>query len=286
MPCSPVAEDHVAKGNRFLSEGKLEDARAEFRVGLRRSKRPPEDLLWKMGLLDLDAKNLTQAREELELLVSRDPDRREQVTRALLLFASRWFKAGDPFSATQAIEAARAIDPGQNLGPYYYEVADHFFEVLDYERAAENYLLGMAMAPGIDTQATYRLALAFERLGRWRQAVKYFRAYLGATGPEGRTRELNYHLGESAFRAAQASFLGHRYPEALEYLSIVLEAGRPESLLDDAYYLLGEVRFRSGDYAAAEAAFERVLELSPSSSSRLYGEAERRLLDIRIGGTS
>jgi hypothetical protein len=91
------------------------------------------------------------------------------------------------------------------------------------------------------------LALALERLGRWPQAVKYFQAYAEAAPPQARTRELRYHLGESAWRAAQASFLGHRYREALEYLAVVLEAGLPESRLPDAYYLLGELRYRSGD---------------------------------------
>jgi TolA-binding protein len=206
------------------------------------------------------------------------------VADAYLLFATRWFKAGDPFSAIQAIEAARVIDPERNLGPYDYEVGDYYFELPDYERAVESYLLALAMAPSLDPEAVYRLALAQERLGRWPEAVKHFRAYAEAAPAEGAARDLRYHLGEAAFRSAEAAFLGHRYAEAADYLRSVLETGQPESRLDDAYYLLGELRYRGGDAAGAAAAFEKVLQLSPSSSSRLYGEAERRLLDIRIGG--
>lgn len=284
--CAAGAEDHLAKGNRFLADGKVEDARAEFRVALRRAENPPEDLLWKAGLLDLETKNFTGAREAFEALARREPDERGRVARAYLLFASRWFGAGDAFNATQAIEAARAADPSRNLGPYYYEMGDYHFGIPDYERAAESYLLGLALAPGVDPEARYRLALALERLGRWRQAAGHFRAYASAAAPEGRPRELAHHMGESAYRSAEASFLGHRYHEAVEDLQVVLDAGQPQSRLDDAWYLLGEIRFRSGDAGGAASAFERVLELSPSSSSRLYGEAERRLLDIRIGGSS
>jgi tetratricopeptide (TPR) repeat protein len=282
--CAAGAEDHLAKANRFLAEGKVGDAQAEYRVALRGSRNPPPDLLWKVGLLDLDAKNLTEARARLEALVRRDPERRERVARAYLLFAARWFHAGDPFSAIQAIDAARAVDPGQNLGPYYYEVADYYFELPDYERAAENYVLGLAMAPGVDPEAEYRLALALERLGRWPQAVRHFQAYAANPTAKANPRELRYHFGDSALRSAEAAFLGHRYGEALDFLRVVLETGQPESRLDDAWYLLGEVRYRRGDLPGAENAFEKVLEISPSSSSRLYGEAERRLLDIRIGG--
>lgn len=281
--CSVNAEDHIEKGARFLAEGKPDDARAEFRVAVRRARRPPADLLWKIGLLDLDAKEFQSARAELGALVRRDPASRDRVVRAYLLFAARWFQAGDPFNAIQALEAARAIDPRRNLGPYYYAMADYYFELPDYERAVETYLLALSMAPGLEVEAGYRLALAMERLGRWRQALKYFRAYAEAVGAEGLTRELRHHLGESAFRVAQASFAGRRYAEALEHLAVVLETAQPESRLDDAYYLLGEIRFRGGEYLAAESAFEKVLDLSPSSSSRLYGEAERRLLDIRFG---
>jgi tetratricopeptide (TPR) repeat protein len=284
--CAPGASDHLAKGDRFLAEGKTQDAQAEFRIALRGSRQPPVELLWKAGLLDMDAKNLTEARAELADLVRRDPQFRERVVQAYLLFAARWFQAGDPFSAIQAIEAARSLDPQQNLGPFYYEVADYYFDLPDYERAADSYLLGVALAPGFDVEANYRLALALERLGRWRQAVKYYQAYAAASGEKAGTRETRYHMGEAAFRAAQGSFLAHRYSEALEYLGVLLEVAQPETRLDDAYYLLGEVRYRGGEYAAAEAAFEKVLELAPSSSSRLYGEAERRLLDIRIGGSS
>src|SRR5688572_19002958 len=55
LGCATAAEDHYSKGNRFLADGKPEDARAEFRIVLRRSRRAPEELLWKLGLLDLDA---------------------------------------------------------------------------------------------------------------------------------------------------------------------------------------------------------------------------------------
>jgi tetratricopeptide (TPR) repeat protein len=282
--CASRSEDHVAKGNRFLAAGKPEDARAEFRIALRHSDRPPEEMLWKLGLLDLDSKNMSEARAELMQLVRRDADYRERVIGAYLLFAARWFKAGDPFQAVQAVEAARELDPKLNLGPLYYPMADYYFELPDYERAVEDYLLGLAMAPGLSIDAVYRLALSLERLGRWEQAVTYYGMYAGAAGEKGSTREVRYHLGEAAFRSAQASFLEHRYPEALAFLGVILEAGQPEARLDDAYYLLGEIRYRAGDYPAAEAAFVRVLELAPSSSSRLYGEAERRLLDIRFGG--
>ncbi|HEY7460468.1 MAG TPA: tetratricopeptide repeat protein [Gemmatimonadota bacterium] len=282
--CAEPAEDHLSKGNRFLADGKTDDAVAEFRVALRDSGQPPPELLWKLGLLSLDAKNLTDGRSELSRLVQRDPSSRERVAAAYLLFAARWFKAGDPFSAIQALEAARAVDPGRNLGPFYYEMGDYYFELPDYERAAQSYLLALALSPGVDPDAIYRLALAQERLGRWPQALKQFRAYAAAAPAGAPTRELRYHLGESAFRSAETAFLAHRYGEALDFLRGVLETGQPENRLDDAYYLLGEVRYRSGDAAGAEAAFEKVLELAPSSSSRLYGEAERRLLDIRIGG--
>jgi tetratricopeptide (TPR) repeat protein len=282
--CLPQREDHLAKASRFLADGKLDDAAAEYRVALRDSPRPAAELLWKLGLLNLDAKNLTEARSLLARLVDLDAGSRARVADAYLLFAARWFKAGDPFSAIQAIEAARATDPDRNLGPYYYEVGDYYFELPDYERAVQEYLLAIAMAPGIDREAVYRLALAQERLGRWAQAVKHFRAYAEAAPPERASRELRYHLGEAAYRAAEAAFLAHDYGEALDYLRNVLDTGQPESRLDDAYYLLGELRYRRGDVEGAEAAFEKVLELSPSSSSRLYGEAERRLLDIRIGG--
>ncbi len=282
--CTERPEDHLTKGDRFLADGKTDDAIAEFRVALRDSEHPRPELLWKLGLLSLDAKNLTEGRAQLTRLVERDPSSRARVADAYLLFATRWFKAGDPFSAIQAIEAARLTDPRRNLGPYDYEVGDYYFELPDYERAVESYLLALAMAPGLDPEAVYRLALAQERLGRWAEAVKHFRAYAAAAPAEGAARDLRYRLGEAAFRSAEAAFLAHRYGEALDYLRSVLETGQPESRLDDAYYLLGEVRYRSGDAAGAEAAFEKVLELAPSSSSRLYGEAERRLLDIRIGG--
>jgi tetratricopeptide (TPR) repeat protein len=281
--CSDRPEDHLSKGNRFLADGKTDDAVAEFRVALRDSDTPRPELLWKLGLLSLDAKNLTEGRAQFARLVERDPKSRTRVADAYLLFATRWFKAGDPFSAIQAIEAARATDPDRNLGPYDYEVGDYYFELPDYERAVESYLLALALAPGLDPEAPYRLGLAQERLGRWPEAVKHFREY-AAAHPEGGARDLRYHLGESAFRSAEAAFLGHRYGDAADYLRSVLETGEPESRLDDAYYLLGELRYRGGDAAGAAAAFEKVLELSPSSSSRLYGEAERRLLDIRIGG--
>jgi tetratricopeptide (TPR) repeat protein len=284
--CSERSEDHLAKGNRFLADGKTADAMAEFRVALRDAESPRPELLWKLGLLSLDAKNLTEGRSHLARLVERDPSSRERVANAYLLFAARWFKGGDPFGAIQAIEAARAADPTRNLGPYYYEMGDYFFELPDYERAVESYLLALAMAPGMDPEAVYRLALAQERVGRWPEAVKEFQAYAAAASPDRAARDLRYHLGEAAFRSAEAAFLAHRYGEALGYLRSVLATGQPESRLDDAYYLLGEVLYRSGDATGAEAAFERVLELAPSSSSRLYGEAERRLLDIRIGGAS
>lgn len=282
--CGNRAADHWSKGNRFLDEGRVQDARAEFRVAMRDGGRPPEGLLRKLGLLDLDAKNFADAREELDALLERDDGRREEVALAYLLVAARWFQDGDPFHAVQAVEAAREANPEQNVGPFWYAMGDWHFERLEDDLAVQHYLLARAAAPGLEPEADYRLALALERLGRWRQAVRYHRAWARHAGDEGTTREARYHLGEAAFRAAQASFLEHRYPETLEHLELVLRSGQPETRLDDAWYLLGEVRYRTGERAGAEDAFLRVLELSPSSSSRLYGEAERRLLDIRFGG--
>ena len=281
--CAARGHDHLAKGDRFLADGRVDDAYAEYRIALRRDPRPPTELLWKLGLLDLDARNVTRARTELTALVERDPDSRERVVRAYLLFAARWFQAGDPFHATQALEAARALDPELVLGPFHYAVADHYFEQLDDERAAEHYLLGLATAPGMDPEAAYRLALVFERLGRWERAAAYHRRYAETGGDRAAGREARYHLGEAAFRAGREHFLAHRYAAAAAELETVLRLGLPEPRLDDAWYLVGEIRYRSGELAGAAAAFERVLELAPSSSSRVYGEAERRLLDIRFG---
>jgi tetratricopeptide (TPR) repeat protein len=282
--CGSGAADHWSKGNRFLEAGRVQDARAEFRVALRGGGRPSEGLLWKLGRLDLDAKSFTEARRELDALLARDRGRAEEVALAYLLVAARWFHDGDPFHAVQAVQAAREANPEQNVGPFWYAMGDWHFERLEDDLAVQHYLLARAAAPGLEPQADYRLALALERLGRWRQAVRYHRAWARHAGEDGMTREARYHLGEAAFRAAQASFLEHRYPETLEHLELVLGSGQPETRLDDAWYLLGEVRYRTGQRGAAEEAFLRVLELSPSSSSRLYGEAERRLLDIRFGG--
>ncbi|MBA2564451.1 MAG: tetratricopeptide repeat protein [Gemmatimonadetes bacterium] len=284
--CAAAGEDHLTKGDRFLGDGKVADARAEYRIALRESRRPPEELLWKLGLLDLDERDLTSARAELDALLKRDASWRQPVAHAYLLFAARWFKAGDSFNAVLAVQAARTAQPGANLGPFAYDVGDAYFEQPDYERAVEQYLAGISMAPGLDPAARYRLALALDRLGRWPQAVRHYRAFLAQGGRAADTREARYHLGEAAFRTAQASFLEHRYEDALENLEVMLESGEPETRLDDAWFLVGELRYRGGDEPGAEAAFVKVLELAPSSSSRLYGDAERRLLDIRIGGAS
>ena len=88
-------------------------------------------------------------------------------------------------------------------------------------------------------------------------------------------------MGTCGLEQGRAAITGGQPDRALELLQVTLDVGAPQNLLDQAWFERGEALMALGRPAEAEAAYQRVLQLTPLGRNQLAARASRRLQEIR-----
>jgi tetratricopeptide (TPR) repeat protein len=186
-----------------------------------------------------------------------------EVTKQKPDYLSAWLMLGDllsaskrPEEALQAFEAAAKIDPTNgravaNLGMLAAQLGNH-------AKAVEYLTLAVSLDDKAGTRAT--LGNAHVALNQVPQALQHLERAVELAPADGRYR---VNLGEALLKLNQLDLARKRFEEGL---SLGAEPWASRGL--------GGVALQRKDYAAAKAAFARVLTVSPDDASTLFLAAE------------
>lgn len=286
LACNPRVAEYEERGDRYAAQGEYVDARVEYELALEEAGEDAPDEIWmKAGALALRSKDFNEANRLFDRLVSKDHDRREEVTALYHLHAHRWVDTGDTFSALEAIDWVRERDSTANLGALWFTLGDAAFARPDYDAAIEAYLLGIAQAGELVPPDVYaRLGDALERKRSCAAAIEAFRIFLASTSEEKPlAADARYRLGSCSWRMAERSFAAEDYERASAYLDLIQQTGEPVSRLDEAALMRARIHERAGNREAAMEQYRAIVERNRGKSSRPAVEAYRRLKQLEFG---
>lgn len=185
-------------------------------------------------------------------LVLNDPKMRIALKEKLM---NLYIRMGDKTNAIQQVKSI-IIEQPTNPGAYYY-LGSLYFELKDYERAAEVMQRALILNPDFEP-AYYDIAGALINANKPDEALKYLN----------RARErfqqrrfiLEFYTGMAYARKKDYKSSLKALTEA-EVIAKVYETNR---LTAPFYFQLGATFERNGDYKQAEMYFEKCLKLDPN----------------------
>jgi len=277
-----LPEAWVARARLALERRSWKEARGEAEKGLALDADVPDGhfvlgmALWKLGELDLSAKELEAAR-------SAGPNSRLEVA----LGAVR-FEKGDLDGATTLLAGVLKAEPGNPEANYWMARVNH--KKTEYGQALESIRAAVERAP---TRALYQYELGLilrdsgkapDAVEAWKQAVKLDPAYADAWEAigqaqldAGRTKD-----AVAAFEAAlkadptrarvlgsigDAHFQGGKWSLAAASYQAALKA---DPSLTSLYYRLGRAHSEMGQYDKAIAFYQRALSSAPDNAQAWY----------------
>lgn len=280
------SDDAMDRGDRLAAADRLQEASAEYQLAIRRRGRDPAilarlaDLRVREGdvggaldlygeLLERDSAYLPQAAAGLVSL-ARDARRRGQVDRML--------RALEPVLAS----GLRWLPDSLRLA-----AAEGFWDRGEAARALPLFLsVGIEPSSHPTEEALLHVARSYEELGGCAEALPFFDAYLDRVRSPGAERtSAEWHYGSCLFRVAERMRAAGENRDAEATLARLIELGAPRPLLDDAHFARGEALLALGRGSEAREQFETVLRMNPARSGPLVQQAERRLRELRYGGS-
>jgi tetratricopeptide (TPR) repeat protein len=282
--CSRAGGDALGRGDRLLTQDRVREAIAEYRLAERQQGSDPgiqarlahayallgdgeTALQLYVGLVDADSTYRYQAAVDLSAAAKQAAERGNEEEMARLL---------RPIVASNV----SLVPPELRR-----RLADHEFDQGDYADALP-LLLSLPEDPAADSRVLYETARAFEELGGCEEALVYFRRYLNAAQGN-RSAEANsarWHYGNCLYSVATQQRQNGLAEAALASLDSLVSIGVPLTLQDRAQYLRGEVLLGQNRTQEALEAFQSVLRLDPARTGPVARLAEERIRQIRYGG--
>ena len=282
--CSSSINKHEKRGDEYFQEERYDDALAEYRVALRQDNNNPK-LLRKLGRAYLIKGDIEGARKYFSILLESTPDSKETVALDYYQFAVRSLRIKDKPDMARALELILEIEPGYELGDFFYHLGDYYVSLSECQRAIN--LLTKAIAVSTDSSkianATYQLAFCFEKTGNYEDGFIYFQQLLSRFSDYHNYHVAVWHLGNCGYHVAEDKFQKGDLNAALRYLAITIRLGEPIVLQDNAWMLRGEIYYRRKQLERALEAFNKVLELNPSRREKIVVDAQQRINELRFG---
>lgn len=283
MACGRLSKGHEKRGDEYYSGGYYDDSLAEYLMA-QRKKGPSAELLRKIGRVYVRKGDFFQAKSYFDRYfnsIDLEPD--SSILLDYFQIAVERGQAGDKVTKIKALEEILSIDPDYSLGPYFFDLAETFYEQADYARAIGYYLRGLPLELDLADRPThlFRLAECYEKLNDWSNAFLYFDQFLTLYPGGPLAEQALWHRGNNSFPLANELLEKDELDQALFHADQIISVGQPQHYLDDAYFLRGEIMMRQERYEEARNAFRQVLRLNRYYyAERIADLARQRILEI------
>ncbi len=275
----PGEEAALMRGDRAFARGEYEEALAEYRLALLRGGSGVDGVV-RAAHAYVALGRVDDARALYEQAVAEDDAHTDQAVSDFVALARREHESGDNYGMASAMEAALHFRPGIVVEGLALPMARHYSNSGEYGRARPLYLRALGQNRG-DADIVFETALAHEEIGDCERALVYLDEFVQLV-PR-RAAEVSWHVGSCSFQLSRELADEGALDEALRYLDEMIELAEPRPLLAQAYMDRGEILAQLGDCLAAVDAFRTVVEVDPSGSGPLVGQARARVDEIRFG---
>lgn len=282
--CSQAGGDALGRGDRLLSQGRTDQAIAEYRLAQRQQGGKPSILARLAHAYALSGDDETALQMYGQLLQA-DSSYRYQAATDLTAAARKADERGNEEEMARLLKPIVASNLSLVPVDLRRQLGDHAFDQGNYVEALP-LLLSLPEDPGADSRVLYEMARSFEELGGCSEALTYFRRYLDTASSDGsaEANSARWHYGNCLYEVAMQQRRSGQSDDALASLDSLVSVGVPRTLQDRAQYLRGEVLLGEGRSQEALEAFESVLRLDPARTGPVARQAEERIRQIRYGG--
>jgi len=268
----------LRRGDQAFARGDLQEALAEYNLGLRQGNRSA-DLLVRAAHAYAQTGRIAEARDHYREAIELDPDIADLAAADLLRVAEQAANRQDGIAASTAVEAAMQLKPGVSLSGVSVQLARHHARNGQYGQALP-FFEKAVQESGQQPEIVFEMALAYEELGDCERAL-FFLEQVRERLPSGRASEVDWHVGNCSSELAREAQLRGDDEEALQMYQNTISLGEPRSRVAPAWFEIGEILARRGECTAAVRAFEQAVR-EDQTTGFLADRARDRIDDIRF----
>jgi tetratricopeptide (TPR) repeat protein len=285
--CVPggAEENAVRRGDEAFARDSLEEALAEYRLGVRQGGEEPE-LLARVAHTLVALGRVEEAADFYTRAAARADRWADIGVSDLVRLARGASERNDRFQMAAAMEAARRLRPGLSAPDLTLPLARHYYQSGEYGRALAFYQRALTEA-GNPPAVLWETGRAHYEVGDCRSALTFFERFR-ALAPPRDVPEVDWSIGSCSFRLAQE--VRRRQgaeradlEEALRYVTRTLEVGEPRSVQAQAWLERGEILSLLGDCDGALDAFGQVRYYETSNAAPAVVRAQLRIEQVRFG---
>lgn len=283
--CTPSVgeQDAVQRGDRLFAGGELDEALAEYRLALLQGREDPE-VYARAAHTYARLSRVDDAADHYAEAVALDSAWADQAVSDLVELARGAAERNDLYGVASAMQRALEFRPGLSVGELALPLARHYAQSGEFGRALPFFQRALAAVPADSApEVMYETALAYEELGDCGRAVVFYEQYREVQ-PGWRSTDVDWHLGNCAYRYGRELVEEGRRESALRHLETTVEIGEPRSVLSRAHYQRGRILSLLGSCAEAVEAYRQVAVTDVAGTGSLVSRAERRIDEIRFGG--
>jgi tetratricopeptide (TPR) repeat protein len=193
---------------------------------------------------------------------------------------------GERPTAARRLKKASEYDPGVELGPYRFLVADAYFEDKNYGRAAPLYRAALDAYPdtSIAETASFNMAIAYDEMG-WHTLAR--EAYEGVLDrfPRGEHHsDATWRLSNLLYEEAEKQHVLGNYEDAVTILDALVERTDNRGLLQKTHFLLGETYEAMGEFKQAHGEYREVISVDRGASGRIVERAREKIAALQEAG--
>jgi len=266
-------EDKLKKAEKFLKEGKIEEAEYLALDYLKKNKTNSKALLL---LADIYLAN-GEYYKSLQIL-KKIPEK--EIYKEKILENTKYIFEKTKYSAKEiAIEAAEII---LLLLPDYYEKEFHSYlgkiylkkgKILEAEK-----IFKRIWEKEKDYESLLNLLNLFYEKGEYLKIIA-----LKEEIPEKYLRDerINFIIGNSLFEISKIYYTEGKIDSALTFIDKFLEIKTPSLKVAEAYYIKGEILLLMGDTISAIENFYNVIKENPGKETILFKKVKGRLKELK-----
>ncbi len=264
-------EDKLKKAERFLKEGKIEEAQYLVLDYLKKNERNQKALLL---LADI---YLVNGEYYKSLTILKKITEREIYKEKILENAKYIFEKTKNSAKEIALESAEII---LILSPDYYEREFYIYLGKIYSEKGKFLEAKKIFKKIWEKEKDYEsllnlLNLLYEK-GEYLEIIKEEipEKYL-------RDERINFIIGNSLFEISKIYYAEEKIDSALIFIDKFLEIKSPPLKVAEAYYIKGEILLSKGDTVSAIENFYNVLKENPAKETGLPKKVKERLKELK-----
>jgi len=266
-------EDKLKKAERFLKEGKIEEAEYLVLDYLKKNEMDSKALLL---LADIYLAN-GEYYKSLQIL-KKIPEK--EIYKEKILENTKYIFEKTKYSAKEiALESAEII---LLLSPDYYEKEFYSYLGKTYSEKGKFLEAEKIFKKIWEKEKDYEsllnlLNLLYEK-GEYLEIIA-----LKEDIPEKYLRDerINFIIGNSLFEISKIYYAEEKIDSALIFINKFLEIKSPPLKVAEAYYIKGEILLSKGDTISAIENFYKVLKENPAKEVRLPKKVKERLKELK-----